>query len=452
MAMSTKSNKIEDALLEKKILTSEQYEQAKALQQENGSTFEATLIELKMLSEEDLAALYRDVFQLRRLRLEDVEIDPHALKHVPSAVAWRYKLIPVRRSGNTLAVVMTDPFDNDAVQALKAVTDLEIISFVGDHDAVDHALYVHYGECPQIESDGAENGKATINPSLRLLIDDERFKYLGSGLQINRKQTFDTFVKDDANQFALSIASSIAEMRAESGYNPFHIWGACGCGKSHLLQAMVNHITAHSPMKKYILTTARAFVDDLYESVKRDRINLFRYFYQEQDFLLIEDCDVFLPRMWAQKELVETYQELAKKGKTLILTAKQNLAAHPKAVPEFRKILDKGVIAEINEYSLDAKIQILANEKGGVELPPSILPYMAKRCGDSVGALLDVLKQISMVAIQGERDLDEAAVDSILELYELDNALGKEDFAKALASSENTQRENSEESGENSDS
>ena len=60
--------------------------------------------------------------------------------------------------------------------------------------------------------------------------------------QLNHRYTFKRFVEGRGNQFAKAAASSVADSPGQTPFNPLLIYSKPGLGKTHLLQAIGNHI------------------------------------------------------------------------------------------------------------------------------------------------------------------------------------------------------------------
>jgi len=424
MKTNTTEQTLYDVLSEKQILTAEQLANAKALCDRHGYGFEKALLELGLMSQEEIQAIYDEVFQIRSLKLEDVEIDPEALRYVPASIAHRYHLIPIRRSGNSLAIAMAEPTDREALAAMRNVTDFEIHPFAARYDAVEHALYLHYGDPLAPQNESVNEGNSSEKRTFGGLIEQNAAAHVGQSLPPRRNATFDNFVEDPANQFALSIARSISQFSLETDYNPFHFWGWTGSGKSFLLHSIANHVSGHFPLKRIILTNGERFVENLFECIRDNKLNYFRYFYRELDVLLVDDAHILLMHDWAQRELVDTFHYMAKQKKQLVLAASENLATEVRLIHELRVVLESGVIAGIGTYSSDGKREIILRQVGKDILRDDVVSFLTGKCGDDINSLLQVAKQAAVMTILDSQEVALSTVEEMTQYFGIDLSAG----------------------------
>ncbi|MBU0509532.1 hypothetical protein KKH27_11950 [bacterium] len=406
MTPTAAEHSLADVLIHRQIITAEQLKEAILLTKQKGIALDQAFIELGWLSAEDIRAIYDDAFQIRFLKLEDVEIDPEAVRHVPGAVAHKHHLIPFRRSGNTLAVAMAEPTGPEALAALRSVTDFDVQPFSARYDAIEHAVYLHYGE-PHHEPDSdavircADDSGRRSRP--RDLMEEGSMLPVGKSMSPRRGAIFDTFVADSANQFAVGVARAIARFEADSGYNPCHLWGAPGTGKTHLLHAISNFVSTQSPLKRLVLTTGQGFVDDLFECIRDNKLNFFRYLYRELDLLMVDDAEALLTHPWAQRELADTYRHMERSQKQLVLAADNNLVTEPRWSQDLRMIIESGVIAHIGRYSEPGKREIVRSRIGRVSVSDDVLDFLAASSGDDLRDLINVAQQlVAMNVIEGQ--------------------------------------------------
>lgn len=76
--------------------------------------------------------------------LDSKEITGDLLKLVPQETAERYRLLPIARTADSLTVVMANPFDQAAINALAALTKLKIVVTRSPAEAIKAAMEKYY--------------------------------------------------------------------------------------------------------------------------------------------------------------------------------------------------------------------------------------------------------------------------------------------------------------------
>src|SRR5574342_27118 len=89
------------------------------------------------------------------------------------------------------------------------------------------------------------------------------------GIQLNPKYTFKNFVVGARNKFAHAACMAVAEQPAKA-YNPLFIYGGVGLGKTHLLNAIANHVAERTDLRIAYLTTEQ-FTKDMPDIEERLR-------------------------------------------------------------------------------------------------------------------------------------------------------------------------------------
>lgn len=370
---------------------------------------EATaILECGVLNEEDLLTIYGEIHKVRSIKLEELDIDIDAVKHVPAHIARDHMLIPFRRSANTLAVAMADPLDPNARNALSAVTDFEIIPFVARADAIEHAIFLHYG----IEAGDTAVENDTLVMSLlmrsRVLSNDDRVSHMSKSIPLQRELTFATFYKSAENQYAVTAAQEMCIPDADAKRLCVIIAAPVGSGKTHLLHAAANEQLSRQPQSRVLLTSGERFAEFLFESVRDHKLNLYRYLLRELDLLLIDDADALLSVEWAQVELSETIKNLTGRRKRVCLTGSENWAYSPRMLPELRKLLEAGTTAELKPYSDATRLEIVRRKTAGAGIAPEILNQLIRQSAGDMPALLKSVKSLIVLAAQKSEGLSGA--------------------------------------------
>lgn len=133
--------------------------------------------------------------------------------------------------------------------------------------------------------------------------------YINKEDNLNPRYTFDSFVVGDFNE--LSYAASQAVIKSPGAvYNPFFVYGKTGCGKTHLIQSIGNHLKkTYSNIKVYYMTSEK-FVVDYLNSVHLNKVNLFKEKYRKYDVLIMDDIQFLSKKEKTQEELFHLFNTL----------------------------------------------------------------------------------------------------------------------------------------------
>jgi type II secretion system protein E len=136
---------ITEILLDKGLLTSQQNEEAQALQKTEGLRLDRALIQLGLLSEKQLLEVMSEHLHLPMINLEEVAFDPDLLRALPARIVYRKRLVPVKRFNGTLQVATSDAFDLYSFDEIKLMTGLNIQPVLAPKDDIEKVIKTHYG-------------------------------------------------------------------------------------------------------------------------------------------------------------------------------------------------------------------------------------------------------------------------------------------------------------------
>ncbi len=235
--------------------------------------------------------------------------------------------------------------------------------------------------------------KPTVNIILKNQITNSKKKTVPTELNelnkttkntiLNPSYTFDSFVVGSSNQYAYSIAKSVAD-KPGIIYNPAFIYGPTGLGKTHLIHAIGNYSQAHG--KTVIYATIEQFMNDFTYNLRNQSMERFREKYRSCDILLIDDTQFLSNKIQTQEEFFHTFNELHSAGKQIVLTSDKP----PKSINGLEERLQSrfewGLIADIGLPELEMKIAIIKKkcELDGIHLNDEIVNYIAAKMGDNI--------------------------------------------------------------------
>lgn len=127
-------------LVEEGIIDASQLDEVLAEVEETGKALSRVLIEMEILTEDDLLAILADQAGYEFVDLLEYGIDPVAASLVPDNIARRYSLIPIGFDEDRLIVAMSDPQNVIARDDVARVTKRELEVVVATQAAVVDAL------------------------------------------------------------------------------------------------------------------------------------------------------------------------------------------------------------------------------------------------------------------------------------------------------------------------
>jgi type IV pilus assembly protein PilB len=115
-----------DRLLEAGLLTPHQLELALREQKRTGKLIGAVLQQLGFVTEQDISSFLSQDAQTPTVNVIKLEIAPEIVALVPYEFCKDAAIIPCRRTGDTLTVVMADPFNVVAIDRVEQLTRLKV--------------------------------------------------------------------------------------------------------------------------------------------------------------------------------------------------------------------------------------------------------------------------------------------------------------------------------------
>ncbi|MBL0709164.1 MAG: chromosomal replication initiator protein DnaA [Sulfurimonas sp.] len=200
---------------------------------------------------------------------------------------------------------------------------------------------------------------------------------------LNPSYTFDSYVVGSSNQYAYTIAKSVAD-KPGIIYNPAFIYGPTGLGKTHLMHAIGNY--SQNNGKIVIYATIEQFMNDFTYNLRNQSMERFREKYRSCDILLIDDTQFLSNKIQTQEEFFHTFNELHSAGKQIVLTSDKPPKSINGLEARLQSRFEWGLIADIGLPELETKIAIIKKkcELDGIHLDDEIVNYIAAKMGDNI--------------------------------------------------------------------
>lgn len=232
---------------------------------------------------------------------------------------------------------------------------------------------------------------ATSNPFKEQIVDD-------IDSQLNPVYTFENYCISNSNKVAQAIGEAIANDPKLKTFNPLFVFGPCGVGKTHLIQAIGIRIKERNPRARVLYLTARLFESQYTAAVQRSKVNEFINFYQSIDTLIIDDIQDFIGKEKTQKTFYHIFNHLKQNNRQLIMSSdccpSQMEGMQDRLLSRFKS----GMTAQLERPDIELRRDVLAKQalRDGIKLPKEVMDYIASNVTASIRELEGVV--VSLVA------------------------------------------------------
>jgi chromosomal replication initiator protein len=230
---------------------------------------------------------------------------------------------------------------------------------------------------------------------------------------LDPRYTFDTFVIGPSNQLAHAGCRAVAEEPAKS-YNPLVIYGGVGLGKTHLMHAIGNHLRQKNPACRIFYVSSEQFMNEMIESIQRNRTLDFRNKYRNADLLLIDDIQFLAGKETTQEEFFHTFNALFDAHKQIVLSSDRP----PKEIPTLEdRLISRfhwGLVTDVQAPEMETRVAILKRkaEAEGLHLPDDVAHMIAANVRSNIRELEGSLVRLMAVSSLTRREVTlEMAMD-----------------------------------------
>jgi chromosomal replication initiator protein len=240
-----------------------------------------------------------------------------------------------------------------------------------------------------------------------------------TGLGMNSKYTFDSFVIGSSNRFAHAAALAVAEAPAQA-YNPLFIYGGTGLGKTHLLQAIAQYVGEHPGSLSVRYVTSETFMNDFINSLRDKRIEGFKQRYRTYDLLLVDDVQFFENKERIQEEFFHTFNSLYESGSQIVMSSDRPPRDIATLEERLRSRFEWGLITDIQPPDLETRIAILRKrvKTDNINADPQVLTFIASRVSTNIRELEGALTRVvAFCSLTGRPMTEDLAQDVLKDVF-----------------------------------
>ena len=252
---------------------------------------------------------------------------------------------------------------------------------------------------------------------------------------LNPSLSFDAFVTGKANQLARAAGLQVADH--PTSYNPLFVYGGVGLGKTHLIQAIGNHILAANPATKIRYIHAESYIADVVRAYQHKGFEEFKRHYRSLDLLLIDDIQFLGGKTRTQEEFFYLFNTMIEAHKQVVITCDK----YPKEIEGIEERLISrfgwGLTVALDPPELEMRVAILLSKAGQsrVRIDEQVAFFIAKHIRSNVRELEGALKRvIAFASFHGNEISLAVAKEALKDLLAVQNRqISVENIQKTVA-------------------
>ena len=254
--------------------------------------------------------------------------------------------------------------------------------------------------------------------------------------QIDPNQTFANFVVGRSNAQA-QVAAMTCASNLGIVFNPLFIYGNSGLGKTHLLNAIGNHIKALYPDKKIGFTSGLEFVESVHKASVENRFDDFKRVFQDLDVLLVDDVQFIANKPKTHELFFTVFNEMVNNRKQICITSDRTPSEikglEDRIISRFNQGLNVNIEAPEYETSINILKMKIANSSGPsqVTVDDEVLNYLATNFSQDVRSLEGAVNRLLFYSINFpiDEDRDHISLRLAIEAFKDQIKDGKNELA-----------------------
>ena len=335
---------------------------------------------------------------------------------------WFEPITPLKLVNNVLTIQVPSQFfyefiEENYILLLRKAIDRELgtdgrleYSIIVDKGNAENRPFVVNIPNSKVELDkNAQRATQSTNSSIKkkqaVLKEYESFF---NSIKFNENYTFDTLVEGDCNRLARSAGYAVAKKPGVTAFNPLVLYGGVGLGKTHLVQAIGNHIRANQADRIVVYVSSEKFTNQFYEGIKNDNMPKLINFYMQIDVLIIDDIQFLAGKEKTQELFFHIFNQLHQHGKQIIMTSdrppKELQGMEDRLLSRFKW----GLTADLQQPDFETRVAIIRRklQSEGIDLDHDIIEYLAHSIDSNIRELEGVIVSLMAHSSLNKREID----------------------------------------------
>ena len=352
---------------------------------------------------------------------------------------WFEPINPLKSEGNVLTIQVPNQFfyewlEEHYVHILKEAIAKEM----GEDARLEYSVVVENEESKKTQPTSlkinhlADRNGSNANGINTAFIDD-----LKNENNLNPTYVFDNFIEGDCNRLGRSAGYAVAKKPGITSFNPLMIYGGVGLGKTHLVQAIGNHIKKEDASKKIIYVASEKFTNQFIDSLKNNNVQSFISYYRGVDILILDDVQFLRDKEKTQEIFFHIFNHLHQSGKQIVMTSdcapKDLKGLQERLVSRFKW----GLTADLQQPAFETRMAIIQRkiQEDGIHIPEEVIEYIAYTVDTNIreleGVIVSLIAHASLMRVEVDLELAKRVLKNIVK--EIDSEVGIDYIQKTVS-------------------
>jgi DnaA family protein len=221
------------------------------------------------------------------------------------------------------------------------------------------------------------------------------FPQFSFDFRLRNEFTIDNFLACEANHELINT------LKGKLQHELYLIWGAHGCGKSHLLQAScaIHKNAVYLPLADYV-GLGESVLDGL----------------EQLDLVCIDDIQEVLGSTHWEEKLFALYNSIQQAGSRLLIASNTAPTTLTFSLPDLKSRFAAGMVYHLHELDDEQKLQALKIRAQAIGMPleDEILQYICVRAERSTHHLFQLLDELAETTLNAKKKLSIPFIKSLM--------------------------------------
>lgn len=229
---------------------------------------------------------------------------------------------------------------------------------------------------------------------------------------LEKRFSFDTFVVGKPNELAHAAARRVAEGGPVT-FNPLFLYGGVGLGKTHLMHAIAQELSARKPELNVLYLSAEQFMYRFVQALRDRKMMDFKEIFRTVDVLMVDDVQFIAGKDSTQEEFFHTFNALVDQNKQIIISADRAPQDIKDLEDRVKSRLQCGLVVDLHPTDYELRLGILQTKVDvhrasypDLQMDDGILEFLAHRISTNVRVLEGALTRLFAFASLVGRPID----------------------------------------------